>query len=405
MYFKTKDKSECCGCTACVHSCPVSAIRFEEDKEGFMYPVIDENTCINCGLCERVCPFEHPDYHNNKYPEVFASMLKNKAERRKSSSGGLFYAIAKLIIERGGIVYGAAFDDSQNVVHIGVDNIEDLEKLRGSKYVQSDLNKTFVEIHNLLKTRRWIYFVGTGCQVAGLKSFLRKDYPTLITSDLVCHGVPSPKLFKTHLMYLEEKYHGKVSDYQFRDNANWGVCEMFHLTNPKGNIKYIKNSSYELSPYLYSFMYAFTYRYSCYNCKFAQIPRQGDITLADYWGCKYFFPDMDSSNGVSLILINTHKGKDFWELIKEDIDYKLSKIEDGAKENRNLDHVTVMPRIRMGIYEMIDTEGYSIVANRYFKSPRYNYFRFRQFLENVGMLNYIKRIKTCVHCRNTNNRQ
>lgn len=393
MYFNTKEKSECCGCTACLHACPVSAIHFVEDKEGFKYPEVDESTCINCGLCERICPFDHPVYKNDVRPAVYASMLSDKRERIKSSSGGLFYAVAKLIIERGGVVYGATIDSHLKVEHIGVENLSEIEVLRGSKYVQSDLKDTFVEIRNHLKLDRWVYFVGTGCQVAGLKSFLRKDYPTLITSDLVCHGVPSQKLFDTHIQYLEQKYNGKVSDYKFRDNAIWGGCEMFHLTNPKGRIKDIRNSSYELSPYLYSFMYAYTYRYSCYNCKFAQIPRQGDITLADYWGCKQFFPKMDTSKGVSLTLLNTDKGLKIWELIKGDLECHLSTVEDGAKENRNLTHVTEMPEIRKTVYERIEKDGYSALATTAFRSPRYNYFRFRQVLEDIGFLKVIKRIR------------
>lgn len=399
MYFKTKNKSECCGCTACIHSCPVSAISFSEDNEGFMYPEINQDLCINCGLCERVCPFEHPDYRNDANPVVYASMLKDKTERKKSTSGGLFYALAKLIIERKGIVYGATLDNQLNVVHIGVEKMSDLGILRGSKYVQSDLNKVFVEIRNNLKSGRWVYFVGTGCQVAGLKSFLRKDYPTLVTSDLVCHGVPSQMLFNKHIQFLEQKYHGKVADYNFRDNANWEGCEMFRLTNHKGKSKQIRNSSYELSPYLYSFMYAFTYRYSCYNCKFARIPRQGDITLADYWECQRFFPRIDSSKGVSLILINNSKGHEIWNLIKDDVESYSSTVEDGAKYNANLVHVTKKPQIRESIYDRINKEGYSTIAKTDFRSPRYFWFCLRDQLEKIGVLQYLKKLK-CVFVRN-----
>lgn len=393
MYFKTKDKSECCGCTACLHSCPVSAISFVEDKEGFMYPEINDEACINCGLCERVCPFEHPEYKNDEHPAVFASLLKDKEERKKSSSGGLFYVLAKLIIEKGGVVYGATLDNKLNVVHVGVDSLDNLAKLRGSKYVQSDLNKVFLDIREQLKSDRWVYFVGTGCQVAGLKSYLRKDYPNLITSDLVCHGVPNQKLFSTHVKYLEKKYHGKVSDYQFRDNATWGGCELFQLTNPQGKIKHIRNSSYELSPYLYSFMYAFTYRHSCYNCKFAQIPRQGDITLADYWGCRSFFPQIDTSKGVSLILVNNSKGKEIWEKVKDEVEYYSSTVEDGAKFNSNLVHITKKPEIRNTVYQMIEEKGYAAMASSEFRSPRYFLYRIRQVLEMMGLWKYIRKIR------------
>ena len=212
MYFKTLSKSECCACTACEHTCPVKAIKLSSDEEGFMYPSIDKNLCINCGLCERVCPIEHPDYSNSEKPEVYAAFLKNIEQRKQSSSGGLFYAIACWILKQGGKVYGATIDANHQVKHIGVDKFEDLYLLRGSKYVQSDLQHVYADIKNELRNTRWCYFVGTGCQVAGLKAFLHKDYETLLTSDLVCHGVPSQWLFDQHIQYLEEKHHGKVSD-------------------------------------------------------------------------------------------------------------------------------------------------------------------------------------------------
>ena len=206
MYFKTLAKSECCACTACEQACPVNAISFTKDEEGFLYPAINKDKCIDCGLCERVCPVEHPNYSNTETPEVYAAMVKEVEQRKKSSSGGMFYAIASWILNQGGKVYGATMDEKHQVKHISVDNLEDLDLLRGSKYVQSDLQQVFADIKKELKAGRWCYFVGTGCQVAGLKSFLRKDYDTLLTSDLVCHGVPSQWLFDQHIKYLEEKY-------------------------------------------------------------------------------------------------------------------------------------------------------------------------------------------------------
>ena len=206
MFFTTKDKTECCGCTACEHSCPVHAISFQLDDEGFSYPQIDYNICIHCGLCGKVCPFNHPRYENNSNPDAYASMVKNKTERIKSSSGGVFYKIASYIIAQKGIVYGAIMDDNFIVKHIGVSTIADLSCLRGSKYVQSELNDVFKQIKGQLDAGRLVYFVGTGCQVAGLNSFLRKKYPNLLTSDIVCHGVPNQKMFNMHLHYLEERY-------------------------------------------------------------------------------------------------------------------------------------------------------------------------------------------------------
>lgn len=371
MYFKTLSKSECCACTACEHACPVSAITFLPDEEGFLYPSINKDKCINCGLRERVCPVAHPSYSNSEAPAAYAAMVKDVEQRKKSSSGGMFYAIACWILQQGGKVYGASMDENHQVKHIGVDNVNDLQLLRGSKYVQSDLQCVFADIKNDLKAGRWCYFVGTGCQVAGLKAFLRKDYETLLTSDLVCHGVPSQWLFDRHIQYLEEKHKGKVSGYQFRNNKTWGVSEIFNLRNPKGKVKRYKFPSYNLSPYLYSFMYAMTYRYSCYDCKFARIPRQGDITLADYWGVKEFFPNLDSSKGISLTLVNSPKGAVIFEQIKNMCEVWHSTIADGAKHNGNLIHVSEKNGLREISYREVKEKGYAKVAKKTFRAPNY----------------------------------
>lgn len=371
MYFKTLAKNECCGCTACVKACPKQCISMEIDKEGFFYPVIDKDVCIDCGLCERICPFEHPCYDNTNNPKVYATYLKDENQRVQSTSGGLFYAIAKWVIEQQGIVYGAAFDENFKLRHIGVDTVEGLSLLRGSKYLQSYLGDIFSEIKDYLKAGRWVYFVGVGCQVAGLKAFLRKDYDTLITSDLVCHGVPSQQMFDWHLDYLKQKEKGKIISYSFRDCTGWRVCETYKYVSQTRGEGIRRLYSYSLSPYLYSFMYAYNYRYSCYNCKFAKIPRQGDITLADFWGVKSFFPELDVSKGVSLVLVNTNRGNDVWNQIETSVDFEESCVKDAAKENANLICQTPMPEIRKRFYEMVLQRGYKSVAEKEFRSPQY----------------------------------
>lgn len=373
MYFQTKDKSECCACTACVSSCPKSCIRMVKDEEGFAYPVIDEVNCISCHLCERVCPVEHPNYSNAKTPETYAVLLKDVEERKKSSSGGAFYAIASFVLKKCGIVIGSTMDENLQVRHITIESLDELYKLRGSKYVQSDLGDVFSKIRQALKDNRWCYFVGTGCQVAGLKSFLGKDYPTLITSDLVCHGVPSQKLFDQHVSYLEEKYHDRVINYQFRNNSSWGGCEIVDFENHKT----VKNPSYELSPYLYSFMYAMTYRHSCYECRFAQVPRQGDITLADFWGVDEFFAQVDTKHGVSLVLVNTEQGEMAWEQSKCSFEYYQSTLIDGAKYNGNLVKKSEKPSVRDSIYKQIEEKGYGTIAKTVFSSP--NTFKIKMY--------------------------
>lgn len=393
MYFTSKNKGDCCGCSACVHSCPVAAIKFSEDEEGFNYPKIDTQLCINCGLCEKICPITNPNYCNNENPTIIGAYLKNAEQRQQSSSGGAFYAIARFIIEKGGKIYGATIDDKHIVYHKGVSTLADLKYLRGSKYVQSDIRDIYKEIKKDLSEHKWVYFTGTGCQVAGLKAFLRKKYETLITTDLVCHGVPSQKMFNWHLSYLEKEYNGKIYNYTFRDNNGWGGCESFYLKRKGQPIKKIKNNSYDLSPYLYSFMYGFTHRYSCYTCPFAKIPRQGDITLADFWGCKEFFPQADVSKGVSLVVLNTEKAFDIWNSVSDKFVKFHTTISDASKYNGNLIGTKDINPQRRIIYHLIETKGYRSVAKSMFRSPVYNKMKLIQFIDNIGLLPVLRTIK------------
>ncbi|WP_294593313.1 Coenzyme F420 hydrogenase/dehydrogenase, beta subunit C-terminal domain [uncultured Bacteroides sp.] len=393
MYFESLDKKDCSGCTACVNVCPKQCISMKQDEEGFYYPKIDKSFCIKCGLCEKVCPFDKPRYENVEVQDVYASYIKDVSQRQQSTSGGIFYVIAKWVIERGGIVYGAAFDDRFKLIHVGIETINDLDRLRGSKYLQSYLGTVFLEIKEHLKTERWVYFVGCGCQVAGLNAFLRKKYNTLITSDLVCHGVPSQLMFDWHLDYLRKKEKSEITSYSFRDLSGWGVCETYEFSSQtRGKGKRIL-PSYSLSPYLYSFMWAFNYRYSCYDCKFARVPRQGDITLGDYWGVAKFFPELDRTKGISLILVNTFQGISIWNSLKESVEYRKSKINDAACENANLVHKTEMPVIRTTCYKMICERGYADVARNEFRIKKYWRVKFLVYLSQTIFWKILSKLK------------
>lgn len=381
MYLKTQNKNECCGCTACVQVCTHKALVMREDEEGFFFPVKDAAACVDCGLCEKVCSFVSPVYISDK-PDVYASYLKEENERMKSSSGAIFFAIARETIRRKGIVFGAVLDKELKVKHASAETLEALLPLRGSKYVQSDLGDTFNQIKAELRLGRFVYFTGTPCQVAGLKGFLRRPYNNLLTSDLVCHGVPSQLLFDEHLRYLRDKYRGDILSYKFRDDEGWGGCES--ITIQRGaQTRMVKLPTYELSPFLYSFMYAMTYRYSCYNCPFSRLPRQGDITLADYWGVKEFFPQLDSSKGVSLILANTEKGKSFWKEITPLVESYKSDIQSAAKSNANLRSHSKLPSIRKNIYNRMKTDGYAKLAKTVFRSPQYRRIKLRLFVKKL----------------------
>lgn len=395
-YIKKSDKEKCYGCRACELICKHSAISMESDSEGFLYPTMNVDKCIKCGLCVKVCPISNPKYKTQQQ-DVYACWSKNDETRMQSSSGGLFSEIAKYILDRGGIVFGAATDKKAKlyVRHIGIETIEDLKLLKGSKYVQSDLNTVYEQIKGILREKRLVYFTGTPCQVAGLYSFLGKDDPNLFTTDLVCHGVPSYKLFKYHIEYIESKYKAKLINYSFRDLSKWGIKEQFKYQNKKGKTK-SDSSNYEFSPYLLSFKKSMVNRQSCYACQFARPDRTGDITLADFWGIKRFFPNIDPRKGASLLITNSNRGDEVFKAIKDNLISLKSNFEDASSENHNLRHPTPKPFIRDSIYQQIEELGYENVSKKYFTPKKPLVIKSRyiviKMLDLVGIKNLITRM-------------
>lgn len=362
MYFLTNNEYECSGCTACMNVCAHDAIEMRENDEGFVFPVRDTDKCIDCGLCEKACPFEHPVYKNS-VPKVFAAY--DKKERRRSASGGLFYTIANNVIKHGGVVFGSVYDENLKVKHNCAKTLQEVQAMRGSKYVQSDLGNCFKQVKDELRKGTLVYFTGVGCQVAGLYAYLRKDYDNLITSDIVCHGIPSQKLFDIHLKYLSDKYGSKVKQYSFRDERYWLIREETTLANNKRKYEYDGN----MSPYLYSFGLGYTYRYSCFNCKFAKIPRQGDISLADFWGIGETATAMDTSKGVSLVLVNSKKGEKVWNEIKPRLVFRQSTLEAAAKHNPNVIRPTKEPEFRKDFFKILAKDGYTKMAGTCLACP------------------------------------
>lgn len=383
-YWKNGDVKDCCGCGACLNICPKNCISMQCNDEGFLSPVKNTSLCIDCGLCEKVCPFsDNYTYQTSDNPVVLAAY--DDENRIGSSSGGVFYTLAKYVIEeRKGWVFGAAFEEKFQLRHVGVNTMSDLQKLRGSKYLQSDMGSVYKQIRVLLTDGTFVLFVGTPCQVAGLRAFLRnKDFDNLLTADLVCHGVPPQTLFDMHVEYLEKKHKATLVSYQFRKPDGWGGCEIADFANP---IKQKSLPTYSLSPYLYSFMQAYTYRESCYECKFSQIPRQGDITLADYWGANKFIPNIDITKGVSLVLLNTVKGEQIFSKVKNRCVVYESTLSDASCYNGNLVKRTQRPRLRDSIYSLINEKGYKHIAESYFRIKKYRLIRVKLWILSIEQL-------------------
>ena len=311
--IQIKDKSACCGCSACYAICPKQCITLSADKEGFLYPVVNAEVCINCGLCEKVCPVLHPKKKKTE-PEVFAVINTDEKIRLQSSSGGIFTFIAEKVIDEGGVVFGARFNENWEVVHDYTENKEGLSYFRGSKYVQSNLGNTFNQAKSFLGAGRKVMFTGTPCQIAGLKNFLRKSYDNLLTVDVVCHGVPSPAVWKGYLTWSAKNIYKNqslpkeawelkdvIQNISFRSKEK--VWKNFHVA-----IEY-KNGERESIPfyqnlYMRAFLSDFSLRPSCFACPAKLDSLQGDLTLADCWGVDKLKPEIDDDKGCGLILIH-----------------------------------------------------------------------------------------------------
>lgn len=349
------DKKNCTGCRMCEQICPVNAIEIKENIEGFIEPYIDKNKCTNCGLCGARCPQlnEVKNYSKLKEVKSYAAKNKNEEEQMESSSGGIFSVIANYVLENGGIVYGASFNDELEVEHIGIESKEKLYKLRGSKYVQSDTKNTYKEVKENLEKGKMVLYSGTPCQIAGLNNYLVKKYENLITIDIVCHGVPSKKIYKKYLKWLEKNNKSKIEKYSFRDKQKfpWGGALGATVNFENGKKKYINSS---LDPYYKSFLNSVNYREACYNCKYANQNRVGDITLMDYWGVEKIYPEFMDEKGVSAILINTEKGQNILDILKEKMYMLETSVDLIARRNQNLKEPSTRTPIRENAYKDID---------------------------------------------------
>ena len=365
--IQIKNKVDCCGCHSCYNICPTQAIKMQADEYGFKYPIVDQNKCINCGLCEKVCPIINKITRDNK-PEAYAIINKDEDVRKKSSSGGVFTLIAERIIEKGGVVFGASFDEKFIVKHIKVENNDGLQKLRGSKYVQCDINKTYTEAKEILETGRTVLFTGTPCQINGLYSFLNKNYDNLYTQDIICHGVPSPKVWKNYLGYrnkIDKQVPIKIN-FRQKDNG-W---KEFAMSFKYAKKTYLKDHGEDL--YMKAFLSNLSLRDSCYECNFKDKKRISDITLGDFWGINNILPDMNDNRGISLVIINSEKGKELLENISNKIIKKQVDFEESIKYNSAMIHSVPLNKNREKFLRKIDSKNFSILCFKYIRIPNLN---------------------------------
>ena len=320
----------CCGCTACYAICPKSAITMQEDSEGFKYPAIDKSKCIDCGLCCKVCPLDKK-LENVITPAVsFACTAKDENFAKQSSSGGVFPLLTNMFAEQQAVIYGAAFDNNWKVKHIRVNDIDELKKLYTSKYVQSDMGDSFKQVKHDLDIGKEVLFAGTPCQVAGLKSYLSKEYNNLTTVDFICHGVPSPAVWRSYIKEKAVNLNSKIIDISFRNKKDGWKNYYFRIKTEDGNITYEKASD---NIYMQSFLKDLYLRPSCYDCKFKTLNRASDITLADFWGVEKVLPEMYTEKGVSLCWSSSDNGNRILCKALEDMVYKKVDLQDAIRHN------------------------------------------------------------------------
>lgn len=363
--IEINDKTKCMGCHACYNKCPVQAIEMVEDEMGFKYPRANKEKCINCGLCERVCPILNPTKIENK-PKAYAVKNKDEEVRSKSSSGGMFTLLAESILEDGGVVFGVAFDENWKLKHTYMENVDGLQIFRGSKYLQSTIGDTYAKVKEFLHSGRKVMFTGTPCQIEGLKAYLGKENDNLFTQDIICHGVPSSKVHEKYLEYLKskcktEKIENIVHRTKIKGWKNWCVNVKFN------NSEYIK--SHNDDPYMQAFLKNTSLRESCYNCKFKKKHRVSDITLADFWGIENIAPEMDDNKGTSLVIINSEKGKQIFEQIKDKIIYKQVDFEEAIRYNPSMTSSAKKDSNREKFFENLDKMPFDKLVKKYTYTP------------------------------------
>lgn len=382
-------KDNCCGCSACYNVCPASAISMDTDREGFLYPVINQN-CIDCKKCILVCPANNSNLETPKKQYGFVVQNKNETVLKESTSGGAFTAIAEYVIENDGIVFGAAYNRNLIVKHVGVDTIEELGKFRNSKYVQSEIGKSFCQAKVELDKGRIVCFSGTPCQIEGLKSFLGKEYPKLITVDVVCHAVPSPLVYQKYIEYKQNVLQEKIKNIRFRDKF-FGY-EYSTLAILGENEKILYRNGIDTDEYLRAFFSNICDRPSCYNCKFKKRYRVSDFTLWD--GFEYNFSVINCKKGITKMLIHSEEGYKYFTKIRKKLNVVIVEPNELVKGTKEMVNSVPMHSKRKDFFIDLNNMSSLELFQKYFPITFWGKFEktIRLIGKRVGVYSIIRRI-------------
>lgn len=348
-----KKKEECVGCGACISSCPVKCIHMQSDEEGFLYPVINKKLCINCNLCIETCDSLIKKEKLNQV-KVFAAASSNENIKINSSSGGIFYELAKAVIKMGGVVYGAAYANDYSVIHKRIEKEQDILELMGSKYVQSNSEKSYNDLTDDLKEGRMVLYTGTPCQVKRAMYISEKYEGKLYAVSVICHGVPSPLIWDKYVKLKKGQYsEEKIKKISFRDKRfGW---KNFSLSIKFNKYEYIETHNNDL--YMKGFLSDLFLRPSCYTCQLKGDKCVGDLIIGDYWGIQRIMPNINSYNGFSSIIVNSKAGDQLWSIIKNEIIYYKSSYEDVVKENQMLEESAHINRLRQKFFDDLRISG------------------------------------------------
>ena len=365
--IRITDKATCSGCHACAAACPENCITMVQDDEGFLYPAVDGSKCKNCAVCTKICPILSPlGSDRTESPTAYAAFSKDGAVRLNSSSGGVFTHLASEVIKAGGVVVGAAFDEAFAVRHICIETADDLWKLRGSKYLQSTVGNSFAETKRFLESGRTVYYSGTPCQIAGLLKFLKKNYDNLITQDIICHGVPSPKVWNCYLHHRENAAKSKVKEISFRDKkSGWTTFSIDFIF--ENHMEFARRFAEDA--YMKAFLANLSLRPSCYRCSFKGLARPADITLADFWGIQQVVPEMDDNKGTSLVFLHSEKGKDIFRRIEKDIVYQPVSAEKAVRYNSAAVQAVNLPSKRKTFMQSVSEGNFETVTDKMARTP------------------------------------
>lgn len=382
-------KHDCCGCHACAQICPRSCITMQPDAEGFLYPVVDKGACISCGLCEKVCPIIHSKEIPKETPTAYAVQNTDKHIRDISSSGGFFSVLAEYVLAQNGTVYGAVMEQ-QFVKHVRVTDLSGLNALRGSKYVQSNIGQTFLEARQDLKDQKLVLFSGTPCQIEGLLRFLVREYPNLICMDFICHGVPSPTVWKQYVSYREKNANANMVNAFFRrKHFGWKCFTMqFDFDNGTEEV-HMHNDDL----YMHAFLHDLSLRPSCYQCRFKKSYRVSDFTVADFWGINKISPKMNDDRGTSLVILHSGKAKTVFAEIRNNLICQEVDFHESIKGNYVMTQSPKKPQTRDPFMQQVHQEPFDVVVDRYDLHQTAFKKQVKKILRKLNLLNFIRKFR------------